>query len=508
MKLNAEIIYERLGRHYPVEMYGRGSRKLLLQPPELYIDNTNRFCENHVYLATVEHLPHRPYMEKNVTVICIGESRVLDFYKEHAAVLVIRRKVDFYEVYQTLRQIYDTFSRWESGALELFLAVPSIDEVLRCAYPAFERPMIVLDSAFQFTASCGTWDALAAERDTRGALDPEQFLAFLREKDVSMDIHGPILLEMTAGSYLCVNLFSAEDEYIGCLCIDQQGKRFPEGENALAELLAKMVERVCQINPSLLNHDRSTLRDALRQTMNEKPLGRSQKLFLRSANHTREYGCVSIHSLKPFSALPVGYICSVFEGIFADSLFFEYHNTLLGLIPAEELSRSSLPGAGHSRLTEILADMQLCLGISNSFSDLYLLRTYYQQAEAAIENGLLYGRKESIYRFSDYALAEMVTNSLGGLPAEVYFPAGMRELLSHDKDGSISYWETLKVFLEENMSYARASRRLYIHRSTLVERIERIERELSADLTDPDQRLQLELLLKAMEIERIAREKQ
>ncbi len=47
-----------------------------------------------------------------------------------------------------------------------------------------------------------------------------------------------------------------------------------------------------------------------------------------------------------------------------------------------------------------------------------------------------------------------------------------------------------------------ASRRLYLHRSTLVERMERIEKELAVDLKDPDQRLQLQILLKALELEK------
>ena len=57
------------------------------------------------------------------------------------------------------------------------------------------------------------------------------------------------------------------------------------------------------------------------------------------------------------------------------------------------------------------------------------------------------------------------------------------------------------------MSISAAARRLYLHRSTLEERISRIEKDLSVDLKDPDQRLQLQLLLKAMELERQMKEK-
>ena len=99
----------------------------------------------------------------------------------------------------------------------------------------------------------------------------------------------------------------------------------------------------------------------------------------------------------------------------------------------------------------------------------------------------------------------MIINSLGGLPAEAYYPAGFKDLLEHDRDSGVSYLETLQVFLEENMSYTAASQKLFIHRSTLIDRISRIEKELNISLKDSDKRLQLELLLKAINIEEMLR---
>ena len=84
---------------------------------------------------------------------------------------------------------------------------------------------------------------------------------------------------------------------------------------------------------------------------------------------------------------------------------------------------------------------------------------------------------------------------------EAYYPEGFQALLTHDAASDVSYLETLKVYLEENSSLSAASRRLYLHRSTLVERMERIEKELAVDLKNPDQRLHLQILLKALELE-------
>ena len=94
---------------------------------------------------------------------------------------------------------------------------------------------------------------------------------------------------------------------------------------------------------------------------------------------------------------------------------------------------------------------------------------------------------------------------MGNLPAEAFFSEQMQTLIKHDAAATASYLETLRVFLRNSMSYAQTASDLYIHRSTVVDRITRIKRELDVDLDDPDTRLELEILLKAMEIEAMVR---
>ena len=140
-------------------------------------------------------------------------------------------------------------------------------------------------------------------------------------------------------------------------------------------------------------------------------------------------------------------------------------------------------------------------GISNGFSELSGARIAYAQAEAAIENGMVTNPETVLFYFQSYALISMVINAVGNLPAEAYFSEQLQNLIKHDKTGPISYLDTLRVFLRNSMSYSQTAEELYIHRSTVVDRISRIERELEVNLKDPDTRLQLEIILKAMEIE-------
>ena len=505
MELNSYILFERLKRRYAVTMYGEADKKLNLLPPELYVDNTLRFHSNPVYLATIEHLPQRPFIEKNVVLICIGENSRLSYYKEHATVILLKKKVDFFEVYKSLQEIYNSFYVWESRLLALFLKSPTIQDILQCSYPVFERPILVLNSSFQYVASVLT-EQKRWKNDRWNhpytKLEPEAFLTFLKQEEPSMDTHGSFHMELDEGTVLCVNLFDSSDEYAGCLYIEEAGRPFVCGEEKLAEQLAGMIEKAAELSPSLLANERGSLKKILQNLMDEMPLGPNQKLLLKSFRYHQSYLCISIHCLKQFSTLPVTYICSIMESLFSDSTFFEQNTSILGLIPASHLKRDSpLSRETEKKLSSLMEEMQLCVGVSNDFPDLYMLRIYYFQAEAAIENGQLYAPGQNIYVFSDYALSEMVVNSFGGFPIEAYFPTGFRNLLNHDRESEVSYLETLSVFLEENMSYTKAARRLFIHRSTLIERMARIQQDLPLNLEDPDRRLQLQIILKALHIE-------
>ena len=83
---------------------------------------------------------------------------------------------------------------------------------------------------------------------------------------------------------------------------------------------------------------------------------------------------------------------------------------------------------------------------------------------------------------------------------EMYYTEGMRRLKQHDEKSPVSYIETLRTYLECNMSVTRTTEKLYVNRSTLMERLARIKRELGCDLEDPEERLRILILLKAEQL--------
>lgn len=497
MKLNADIIYKHLAQKYNVLSGGPGTSTLSLNRPEFFMGDSPVFRSDHLYLATVEHLPRRPVIEKNAVLVCIGENVSLKYYREHLRLITIRNKADFFRVYHDIQDIFEKYDEWERSMYIDLTEDADMQKIIQDSSDIFGKPIVVLDHSFRIAAAVPETMDMPGWTSSKGEpLQSESIEKFLGESVLLTEKKGALQLDINNYRTLCVNLFNDEDVYEGCLCISMGDQKFNEGENRLAEFLAAILDKAIRRQPRILN-DESTSVKALMQTLVEElPISPTQRWLLNAVNHKETYVCVDMHWLDDRSRqIPAGYICDIFEETFADSWAFRKENSIVGFIRRTDEDY-------EEKLVTFLRQMELRAGVSDPFADLFDIRIHYAQAVSAVENGRLLEEENTLYKFSDYALTEMIINSLGGLPAEAYFPEGFRRLVSHDMNSGVSYMETLKVFLQENMSYTSAAEKLFVHRSTLIDRIARIERDLGIDLKDPSGRLLLEMLLKALEIEK------
>ena len=510
MKLNADIIYNELSKLYDAEIAGPRRTALCLPRPEFYMDNEVEFEADRLVLATADHLPKRPRIRDNSVLVCIGDSLVLNYYRERMCLIIIRNRVDFFKVYHNIQRIYDKFDEWENLILHDLASDRSIRTLITDSATVFDKPVYLLDKSFRIVANSVESGDMNWASTSRGSLNSDAVSKYLSGSDLMTDKKSAIEIDLFGEKALCVNLFNRSDQYEGCLVISLKDKDFVKGEDKLAEFLAEHLQLAIVRNPYMINDSDSSLKTALQNLLEELPLTQPQRILLASANGRSDYRCIYMRYNWQRNHLPMAYLCDIFEDTFPGSCAFVYDNSIVAFVDTGTLSSRNqedyLPVL-NSKISDYISKMGLCAGISGEFSNLFNLRVYYLQAQSATENGMLLGSDEGFFYFESYALIEMIINSLGGLPLETYFPAGFRRLLEHDSESGISYIETLKVFLEENLSYTAAARKLYVHRSTLIDRIARIERELETDLRDPDKRLQYEILLKAIDLEELLRKK-
>ncbi len=145
----------------------------------------------------------------------------------------------------------------------------------------------------------------------------------------------------------------------------------------------------------------------------------------------------------------------------------------------------------RAQLAEFLRENMYKAGISGLVRSFSRLRGAFLQAEAAAELGPVRDPMFWYYQFENYRQDYLIRKSSEDIPPELLMMPAVTELLQWDADKGTSYTETLQTFAEENFNVSRTAQKLYIHRTSLQDRLNRI-RELSGlDLDDPEIRFDL-----------------
>lgn len=224
--------------------------------------------------------------------------------------------------------------------------------------------------------------------------------------------------------------------------------------------------------------------------------------MLERAGGRRRYVCVKMVLSDGSAEVPYRYIGSIIESTFPQSVAFEHSSSIVGIIAVDELcdEKGEYREELLERLGGFVESVNVVVGISDAFTDLLKARLYYDQAVSALVGSGFEEQQSRCYEFRQYALIKLIINAIGDFPLEMYMAEGLRRIVEHDREGSISYTDTLRCYLSNNLNIAKTASDLFIHRSTLLDRIARIKRDLGSDLKDPDERLRLEILLKAMKL--------
>lgn len=504
MKLNAGIIYDNLKTYVPTEMYGPRSDELLLDRPTFFLGNEKVISAGQLYISLADRLPLRPEIQKDVVLICVGNSQRLAYYQERCCVLHVKEKADFFQVANLVHQIFERYTQWNEKLLEILTNTASVQDLIEKSSTIFGNPLFVINADFHVIASVGYDESYlpyaADSTDDPDNVSLPKMAQFLELHELSMHKQEPLLLNLLDSSTLNTNMHR-NGEYLGCLTIDYQKRRHNPSDISLAKHLAHMITLALEKLSSETSNERNVLKQALRDLVEGLPISPDQQQVLE-AQLKRRFVCAKMKLESRFAKLPTGYMCNELENIFPGSMAFVHESSIVGFIEIAIFPESAQNDeeALKERLTEFISSMDMHVATSNVFKGLLSARLFYRQASNVLEIGELVYPHDRYYTFEEYVLTDLVMNAIGDLPYEMYFSEGLHNLAAHDAKAEISYTDTLRVFLENNMSIAKTSAALYIHRSTLLERIARIKRELGTDLEDPDERLRIQILLKAVQI--------
>lgn len=126
--------------------------------------------------------------------------------------------------------------------------------------------------------------------------------------------------------------------------------------------------------------------------------------------------------------------------------------------------------------------------------------TSYNEAREAARISATMNRDEGAFSFEELGLLHWLYNVPASVRAHNVYLQHVQTLASYDAEHDSDLVNSLEAYLDAGGSLVDAANTLYIHRNTLLYRVERIETLCDVDLRDPMQQLNLHAAVKAFRL--------
>ncbi|MBQ8664129.1 MAG: helix-turn-helix domain-containing protein, partial [Eubacterium sp.] len=129
----------------------------------------------------------------------------------------------------------------------------------------------------------------------------------------------------------------------------------------------------------------------------------------------------------------------------------------------------------YKQLEVICKEAGIYAGISNNFESLIALNKYYKQALRAIELGAGDNLGPGLYIYADYYLRHMTNVFLQKECSETYCHPKLKVLFNYDRSNKTQLAYTLYMYLVNERNIATTSKAMFVHRNTIIYRLQKID---------------------------------
>jgi len=503
VKLSAHIIYYRLQQKYPDIKYDfkHNDRDPLNLTSPCFI-NGSVIKPNRVYIINdLSDLANVQLPSDSLYVNCSCAPSA-DFIHN---VIWFDEPKPLIDVYSDVLEIFELFQQWEETLISLTHNEASIHEFMRVGTKVIGNTLFITDAALRIISTNESSDMEKIQpRRSSSTVQPLR----LKENEITSVSCSPKEMQESQeviyipygkipnAPLLAINLFNA-NIYYGSITLRNPEHEYTEQDKQLLLYFSKYIRSALMHQFSSIKNKNIFIQKALLNMLKGEHVHYDEFSILikRSGwKNNDEYKVFVIANENLADPLRQHIIYDIHEKIYGVSAFF-FQGYIVALL---NVSYNDKKHCNYMDILEnILKSTNAVAGVSDSFNDIFYMRSYYREAVASLDLSDVADTDKTnkfIY-FSDVKFSYLLKNCYGSLSPEMLFTDGFNQLIEHDASSNISYMETLRVYLEENMNALSTAKRLFITRNTFIKRLERIENILKDDLNDSKVRLHLALCL-------------
>jgi len=262
---------------------------------------------------------------------------------------------------------------------------------------------------------------------------------------------------------------------------------FVEGDDEYAHVISNMLDiALCSAKLSYdEKYDRATFVKNI--TLDLVPSGEiSARARELQMNNGQTRAVLLIRQIERYDSAAIDILLSLFPEHDNDFVIALENGDIVLIKEVQE----GISGEGLHKLAKGIADtlntelyLRLVIGISTPSNNLRELSASYKEAIAAIDVNKVFDNEQNIIYYGNLGIGRLIYR----LPAKLC-QTFLNEL---NKSGAIDTIDeetmrTIQMFFELNLSISETARKLFIHRNTLVYRIEKLKRITGLDVRNLD----------------------
>ena len=505
MLLSAQIIVKNLNAFVPAAESASLPATLTLGRP-VFLRSQDAWPAGHVCICETlpETLP-RQALPENTLVFFHKDTNFLRVL--HSANLIrIPDSASVIDLFNKIQEIFDRYDRWDEQLKDFLRKGNNLTSMLDCSFPVFGNPVLVQASDFSLLAHSSVIDENAAlhhlidpavgfETASAEKLDPE-YRELQNKKE-------PFLMPSyyTGSRQLCVNLY--EHGVFSCrVMLSEEMAPLSSEQAALLAHLSEYLQAVLQRNEEAHSGSGHSLGKILEDIIMERLTD-----YTAIDNRLSEYGWFSSHyycclsltrSVDREEGLSGNYLCHYLEEMIKGSCAFPYGDDILVFVNLSRYDRTI--DQLLTALTPFLRDSLLKTGASSTIRGTIDLRYSCLQARTAQEIGNKYENYRWVHRFEDISLTYLCDCCIRDMPSHMVVSQKLLTLHRYDEKHHSDYCDTLRTYLESEKNAVQSARKLFIHRSTFLYRLDRIQEIVPIDFNNEDELFYLLLSFRILDL--------
>lgn len=503
--LNMQMIVDELQEQEIIFRYCPGDSSERLRYVRVYREYYKP--DSHQLLIVTAEEFRKKFMETSEgAFLVIGA--VPEFRNDLRAIVFIEDDVEILDILNMVQNVFERNDQWVGKLKDALLEDCNLNELCEISQPYFQNPLFIHNPQFYILGTSGWISGMSAwdyDKTTERDMVSTDLINYFKTDQEYIDTLNTSGAQVYVGdlrSFRCayVNLWNAVGGYEGRLCINELLTSLKPGQFHAMEYLANLINLSLQKKAINQNTTIQPFEQFLCEILEETadPHGIYDILLERQGwNLQDRFVCVKLAvSQRDIHTRSVTGICNLIRAEFEAACVFPYENHILAVLNLTKIQTSM--SESLSRLSTILRECLLKAGSSNEFQDLFLLPQFYMQADMALVYGNQRNPTKWCHKFQDIAMYYCICQACEKLEPQYICAPGLLKLQEYDKENESELYHTLDVYLQTDRNTVQTAQKLFVHRSTLFYRLNKIKKILEMDLEDYEECLYLRFSLYMM----------